>query len=107
MELTELIRVFLLKIINKNGNIEPLKAMGYEYSQIVLFINKEIEVENAEYKNGELLLTGKGIKFLKELETKTLKRGSNQWIEPEIQSRISKLEKNDVFLPNQDDLWFN
>jgi hypothetical protein len=107
MDLPEHIKSFLLKIINKNGNIEPLKELGYEYSQIVTFIKNEISDRNAEYKNGELKLTPKGIEILKNLENKTNKKGSSKWIEPELQSRISKLDKNDVFLPNKDDLWFN
>jgi hypothetical protein len=107
MDLPEHIRLLLLKILDKNGNIEPLSEIGYEYSQIVSFIKYEINDENAEYKNGELKLTQKGRELLLFLEKNKKKKGSNAWIEPEIQSKTSILEKDDVYLPNQNDLWFN
>lgn len=107
MELPKQIRLFLLKIIDHNGNIEPLSELGYEYSQIVVFIKQEIDENNAEYKNGKLILTEKGKELLMMLEKSKNKKGSNSWIEPEIQSKTSILNKNDVFLPNQNDLLFN
>jgi hypothetical protein len=107
MELPKQIRLLLLKIIDKNGNIEPLSELGYEYSQIVVFIKQEIEEKNAEHRNGKLLLTEKGKELLVELEKSRNKIGSNSWIEPENQSKTSILDKNDVFLPNQNDLSFN
>jgi antibiotic biosynthesis monooxygenase (ABM) superfamily enzyme len=106
MELTENLRGFLLKIINKNGNIEPFKEMGYEYYQIVQFINLEVQNQNAEHVNGKLVLTEQGKSFLKEIERKKKRSGSSQWIEPEYHSKIPKLNINDVYLPNQNDLWF-
>lgn len=107
MELPNHVRLFLLKILDNNGNIEPLSELGYEYSQIVGFIKQEINEKNSEYKNGELILTEKGKDLLLKLEKEKKKKGSNAWIEPEIQSKTSILDKNDVFLPNQNDLWFN
>jgi hypothetical protein len=102
MKLPEQIRLYLLKVIYNNGNIEPLRLMGYEYTQIIMFINFELEENNAEYINGKLILTKKGNEFLAELENN--KKGPGRWIEPEIQSRIAKIEKNDIFLPSQNDL---
>lgn len=108
MNIPEPIRLFLLKIIATNGNIEPLNELGYEYSQIVDFIKFEMSENNAEHIKGKLSLTDKGMALLKALEKSGKRRsGPNSWIEPEIQSKISKLEKNDIFLPNQNDLWFN
>ena len=107
MELPKNVRLFLLKILDNNGNIEPLSEIGYEYSQIVTLIKQEITENNAEYKNGELKLTVKGKDLLSKMETDKNKKGSGTWIEPEIQSKISILEKDDVYLPNQNDLWFN
>lgn len=106
MELSKNIRIFLLKIIDKNGNVEPLREFGYEYSQIISFISDEVIKNNAEHKNGKLSLTEKGKSLLGSLEEQKQVSGSKRWIEPEFQNRISKLDKNDVFLPNQDDLWF-
>ena len=107
MELPNQVRLFLLKIIDNNGNIEPLSELGYEYSQIVNFIKHEINENNAAYNNGELILTLQGKSLIVSLEKEKKKKGSNTWIEQEIQSKISILDKNDVFLPNQNDLSFN
>jgi len=104
MKLPEQIRLYLLKVINYNGNIEPIRLLGYEYSQIVMFINFEVSEQNAIYTNGKLILTDKGLSLLKELEKN--KKGSDRWIEPEIYSKISKTDKNDIYLPNQNDLNF-
>lgn len=85
--------------------MEPIREMGFEYAQLVSFIQKEIDEGNAKYNNGKMIITPKGSDLIKELEGGL--KGFKAWIEPEIQSKIPKLDKNDVFLPNQNDLWFN
>jgi hypothetical protein len=105
MAISDSVRLLLLKIIHYNGNIEPLNEMGYEFSQIVDFIEREISLKNAAYENGKLKLTEKGLSVLESRNNKRKKDGSSKWIEPEIQSKISPLDKNDIFLPNQNDLW--
>lgn len=107
MELSRQARCYLLRIINSNGNIEPLREIGYEYFQIASFINIEIEQGNVESVQGVSVLTSKGLDELKILSSKNLKSGSSQWIEPEIQSKILNSGKKVLFLPNQDDLWFD
>lgn len=102
MNLPIQIRLYLLKVIHYNGNIEPIRLLGYEYTQIIAFINNELEDANAEYINGKLCLTQKGLIYLRNLESK--KQGTERWIEPEIQSRVAKIDKNDIYLPNQNDL---
>lgn len=105
MEITDSVRLLLLKIIHFNGNVEPLNEMGYEFSQIVNFIENEISLNNAAYEKGKLKLTEDGLNVLESLNNKKKMYGSSKWIEPEIQSKISPLDKNDIFLPNQNDLW--
>lgn len=108
MKIPDHVRLFLLRIIESGGNIQPLVEMGYEYSQIVTFIKNEIAENNASFINGELVLTKEGKEITSSLQnTKVRKNGSNTWIEPEIQSKISQIDIDDVYLPNQNDLWFN
>lgn len=100
------IKVLILKIIKFNGNISPLIKLGYEYSQVAQLIKDEILEENAIRKNGILFLTPKGNDLINQL-TKELKRTkSDVWIEPELASKIIPINKNEVFLPNQNDLSF-
>lgn len=96
------VRIYLLKILKFNGDIEPLYELNYTYSQIVDLINNEINIGNAEYINGVLGITKQGDEFLDSLLDKTDRNN----IEPEIQSKVDKIDKNFIFLPSQDELTF-
>lgn len=96
------IKIYLLKILKFNGDIDPLYKLNYTYSQIVNLINNEIKEGNAEYKDGVLGITKKGDDLLESLS----EISEYNIIEPEIQSKISKIEKNFIFLPSQDELTF-
>lgn len=100
------VKILLLKIIKFNGDITPLLKLGYEYSQIAKSIQLEIADGNAERKNGMLTITYKGNKLIEELAKKLNRKDSNQWIEPEIESRVPKISVDYVFLPNQNELTF-
>lgn len=95
-------RIYLLKILKFNGDIEPLYELNYSYSQIVDLINDEIKNGNAQYVNGILGITKQGDLLINSL-TENIK---NNIIEPEIQSKISVIEKNFIFLPSQEELTF-
>lgn len=98
------VKILLLKIIKFNGDLAPLVKLGYEYSQITSLISAEIVEANAEYRSGILVITEKGNSLIEQI-SKNRKNGS-QWIEPEIESRIPRIQKNFIFLPNQNDLNF-
>lgn len=103
--MNESIQLLLLKIIKFSGDVSPLIKLGYEYSQIASLIQIEIENGNAIHENGHLLLTQDGNKLIEVLSNKR-KPGSDTWIEPEIQSRTTKFEKDFIFLPNKKELSF-
>lgn len=99
------IKVLLLKIIKFNGDISPLIQLGYEYAQVTSLIKIEIEEKNAHYLNGTLFLTEKGNSLISKLIS-SRPPGSNSWIEPEYASKISKIDKDFIFLPNRKELSF-
>lgn len=103
--MNESTQLLLLKIIKFSGDISPLIQLGYEYSQIVNLINTEIDNGNAYYDNGTLTLTINGNELINRL-SKNRKQGSDSWIEPEIQSKTTKFEKDFIYLPNMKELSF-
>ena len=99
-------KLLLLRIIKFNGNIEPLEKMGFEYVQISEMIKNEITLRNAAIINGELKVTEQGNMLINELNAKYSNQNSEKWIEPEYHSKVEKLKKNDIYLPNPNELWF-
>ncbi|MFC3561194.1 hypothetical protein [Pedobacter jamesrossensis] len=98
-------KLLLLKIIKFNGDVTPLLNLDYDYVQISGLIQKEIEDKNAEYNKGNLFLTEKGNLLIQKLE-KDRDPGSSSWIEPELASKITPIEKDFVYLPNRKELSF-
>jgi hypothetical protein len=100
------VRILLLKIIKFNGSIIPLVSLGYEYSQIAQMIKAEILDGNAHRVNGKLTVTDKGNSQITSLNKELKRENSTLWIEPEIESKISRISTNDIFLPSQNELSF-
>jgi len=97
----------VLLIVKGNGNITSLLKDGFKYSQIAEFVN-HIITENFVERNekNSLEISEKGLQKLEELNSKHKRNNSNKWIVPDYKSRIEKLKENDVFLPNQNELFF-
>ncbi len=97
----------ILMIVKGNGNITSLIKDGYKYGQIAEFVNYII-VEKYVVRNDKqaIVLSEKGQEKLIELNKKYKRNSSNQWIAPDNKSRVGKLNENDVYLPNQNELFF-
>ncbi len=96
----------LLSVIKNNGDIRRLKREGMEYIEIAELTNQIISGKLAIYTEETITLTAEGESKLIELE-KTIKRTKKiNWIEKEMKSKISQLDKNFIFLPNQNELEF-
>jgi len=96
----------LLLIVKGNGNITDLRKDGHSYVRIAEFINYLEEEELAEKKDGKFTISNTGMKRLKELNKKHDRKNFTQWIVPEDRSRVDKLDKSFVYLPNQNELNF-
>lgn len=96
----------LLNVIKTNGDIRKLKREGIEYIEIAELTKLAITKEYVSYKNDIVTLSEKGLKKINELENVYKVRNKELWIEPENKSKIPKLEKDFIFLPNQNEIHF-
>lgn len=100
-------RLLLLIIIEKNGSIDDLYNLGYEYFQITKFLKDEIQAKNAKLIDGQLHITEKGLEEKLSLIKKLNKDKSEKIIMPQLSKKDkSRYLKNDVFIPSQDELNF-
>lgn len=96
----------MLLIMSNNGSIRELIREGYSYSQIAIMTSELIEDDYVIEINDQLTLTDKGEKWLSKEFKENKVKGPETWITPEEKSRIKKLEKNEVYLPNRNELHF-
>lgn len=97
----------LLTVIKNNGDVKRLIREGLSYKDVAEMTNKAISDGLIVYDNDLISLSEKGRETYLMLDKKLKIIDKSKWIEPENKSRTSILDKNDVFLPNQNDLSFN
>jgi len=96
----------LLDIIFRNGSIKRLARKGVSYNEIAKQTQVAIKEKLVSYDKEKVILTKKGIKLLKQLETTYKKTNKEEWIEKDEKSRIDKKEKDFIFVPRQNELTF-
>lgn len=96
----------LLSVIKNNGDIKRLKREGISYKEIAQLTQDSIKSDLVTYENDLIKLSELGLKKLSELKSNYKEKNKKQWIENEKESIIPKLEKDFIFLPNQNDLLF-
>lgn len=96
----------LLEIIKNNGNVKRLTHEGLRFSEIANLTSKVIEDNYAEYIEDNILLTEIGLKFLSKLGEDYKERDKNSWITEESKSKINKIDKDFIYLPNLKELSF-
>jgi hypothetical protein len=97
----------ILLIIKGNGDITQFLRDGYTYGQIANFINELKERELVDFNEEKRFsISSKGSKELERLNNKYGRKNSDKWIVTEDSSRIEKLGKNQIYLPNRNELNF-
>lgn len=96
----------LLDVILKNGSPKRLLRQGMSFKQIAEYINKVIELNFVSYINEKITLTDLGVNKLKQLESYYKKTNKNEWIDKDIKNKTLKIEKDFLYLPNQNELTF-
>lgn len=96
----------LLNVIKTNGDIRKLKREGLDYKEIAELTKIAITKEYVCYDNDVVKLSDKGLKKIKELDDRYKIINKDLWIEAENKSKIPKLEKKFIFLPNQNEIHF-
>lgn len=100
------IKLFLLKIVKSNGSIAPIVNMGYQFTQIIDFLDMLTSEGLVMRIGAKFSITEEGKKAIDELNKNFHRENAALWIEPAVEHRVLKIEPDDVFLPNQDDLSF-
>jgi predicted methyltransferase len=96
----------LLKITNEKGNIKLLINEGLTYPKIAKLTETVINEGYLIYRDDEVKLSTKGVSKMEELKSKFKKINKEEWIKPETKSKVPAINKNDIFLPSQDELSF-
>ena len=98
--------ILLLQIIETNGNIKKLLHEGISYKAIAQLTSLAIENSYLTYANGKIILTDQGREFLAIGLPNIRKKTKKEWIQPDLNSKIRQIGKNDIFLPKENDLSF-
>ena len=96
----------LLRVINKNGNINNLIREGLSFSKIAELTNETIIAGLVIQSKDRIELSPNGLEKMQELEVRYKKINKEEWIEKDIKSIIPKLDKNLIYLPDQNKLTF-
>jgi len=96
----------LLNVIKTNGDIRKLKREGIEYKEIAELTKLAINENYVQYENDIVKLSSKGLEKINELDDRYKIINKDLWIEAEKKSKIPKLEKDFIFLPNQNEIHF-
>ena len=96
----------ILNMIEDSGNIKRLLRENLSYREISEITNKLVEDELLCYVEKKIILTKKGKEVLTKNKLLIKETNKENWIQPENKSRINKIERNYIYLPNQTELDF-
>lgn len=100
------VKLLLLKIVKYNGDVSPLIKLGYEYAQVMDFLNLLLKENLLSREGYQLNITKVGLNEIEVLNKKFKRKDASKWIEPDLSSRISKIDKTEIFLPDPNELSF-
>lgn len=98
--------ILLLHIIKHHRNIDQLIREGLSYRKITSLVSENVKDNLLKYEQDELKLTEFGEKIYEENVGLIKKRNKNKWIQKDERSKIPKIPKDSIFLPNQNYLNF-
>lgn len=96
----------LLNLIQNQTDVRQLIHVGLDYKEIGELTSFAFKENYLIYELNKVILTAKGIEKLNSDAKRFKKINKEEWIQPEIKSRINKIDNNYIFLPSQDDLSF-
>ncbi len=96
----------LLSVVKNNGDVKRLIREGLDYKEISELTSHSISNGFILYDNDNVSLSEMGEKLFIDLDNKLKITDKSKWIEKENDSRITKMEKDFIFLPNQNELHF-
>jgi hypothetical protein len=98
----------LLDVIFRNGSVKRLARKGVDYNEIANQTQIAIKNELVTYDKERVVLTGKGLELLNQLEVTYKRITKSEWIEKDEKNRLDKnrREKHFIFVPKQNELTF-
>jgi predicted methyltransferase len=95
----------LLDVILRNGDIRKLINDGLDYQSIADLTKLALKDGYLQVDEGKIKVSKSGLSFIEKNKDLTIK-SKEDWIRPLDKSKIRRLEKNEIFLPKQDELTF-
>src|SRR4051812_41817928 len=96
----------LLDVIKNNGNIKKLVREGISYKMIAELTNEAILKNLVIYNNDVIELSELGNLTFEKIRDNYKKTNKEEWIQEEERSKIPKIDKGFIFLPDQNELFF-
>jgi hypothetical protein len=98
--------LLLLHIIKEDTNVRQLMRYGLTYREIAELIEQNITLGNLNGENDTISLTKRGEDYLSANRNLIKERDKAKWIDLDFKHKITKIDKDDVFLPNKNKLSF-
>lgn len=96
----------LLTIVKNNGSIKRLTREGLTFKMIAEISNSAIKEGYLIYENNLTTLSSTGNQFIEDFGPEFKLTNKDEWIQKDFSSKIKRLEKDFIFLPNQNELNF-
>ncbi|MBB3054786.1 hypothetical protein [Mucilaginibacter gotjawali] len=94
----------LLSNVESNGTINSLLDRGLGFKDIADLTEAALIDGFIIYSTEEMKLSEAGLEKLSELRSQMKRVSKKEWIDPEEKSKISKINLDFIFLPEQDDI---
>ena len=98
--------VSLLLVVSDQANFNSLVKKGISYIEIATLTENAIKEGYLSYVDKKIKLSDSGIQYLKDHHEILKKRSKDEWISKDIKSQIKKINKNTIFVPDQNKLSF-
>lgn len=96
----------LLNVVKNNGDIKRLTREGLSFQEIAELSNQAIKDKLLIYQENSISISESGKELANQLSEKFKILDKDKWIDKEKESRIPKLSKDFIFLPNQNEIHF-
>lgn len=94
----------LLTTINNNSDLKKLTRHGFDFYEIAALIKKAVEASYLTYSKKKVFVTAEGLSKIEALAKYHKRTDKSKWIDLETKSKIPKIDKNFIYLPNQNEL---
>ncbi|WP_379088844.1 hypothetical protein [Pedobacter sp. UC225_65] len=104
--INERLLYILLTIVKKNGDVRQMLKEGVSFKEIGDLINTGLELKLLVFVDDEIKLTTAGKTKINKEWVNFKSTNKADWILPDVKNKISKMGKNDIYLPNERELTF-